>query len=169
VAIPATQVRRDVLDLDPPCECLGPLGAGCGEMRTNRPLDGFSLGRAGVARQEGAEQVIIDVERGAHMPSLCHIRVTSSRMVLGGKHSAMPHIRLIDVDEATGELREEYDAAIRRAGKVFNIVKAMSLRPRALRAAMELYKDVMFGPSELSRAERELLAVVVSCANDCHY
>jgi uncharacterized peroxidase-related enzyme len=81
----------------------------------------------------------------------------------------MPHIRLIDVDEATGELREEYDAAIRRAGKVFNIVKAMSLRPRALRAAMELYKDVMFGPSELSRAERELLAVVVSCANDCHY
>ncbi len=81
----------------------------------------------------------------------------------------MPHIRLIDVDEATGELREEYDAAIRRAGKVFNIVKAMSLRPRALRAAMDLYKDVMFGPSELSRAERELLAVVVSCANDCHY
>ncbi|MDQ4018286.1 MAG: carboxymuconolactone decarboxylase family protein [Actinomycetota bacterium] len=81
----------------------------------------------------------------------------------------MAHIRLIDVDEATGELREEYDAAIRRAGKVFNIVKAMSLRPRALRAAMDLYKDVMFGPSELSRAERELLAVVVSCANDCHY
>ncbi len=81
----------------------------------------------------------------------------------------MAHIRLIDVDEATGELRAEYDAAIRRAGKVFNIVKAMSLRPRALRAAMDLYREVMFGPSELSRAERELLAVVVSCANDCHY
>jgi AhpD family alkylhydroperoxidase len=27
----------------------------------------------------------------------------------------------------------------------------------------------MFAPSELSRAERELLAVVVSRANDCHY
>ena len=81
----------------------------------------------------------------------------------------MAHIRLIEVDEATGELRVEYDAAIRRAGKVFNIVKAMSLRPRALRAAMDLYREVMFGPSELSRAERELLAVVVSCANDCHY
>ncbi len=81
----------------------------------------------------------------------------------------MAHIRLIEVDEATGELRVEYDAATRRAGKVFNIVKAMSLRPRALRAAMDLYREVMFGPSELSRAERELLAVVVSCANDCHY
>ena len=86
-----------------------------------------------------------------------------------GKHPTMAHIRLIEVDEATGELRVEYDAAIRRAGKVFNIVKAMSLRPRALRAAMDLYREVMFGPSELSRAERELLAVVVSCANDCHY
>jgi hypothetical protein len=34
---------------------------------------------------------------------------------------------------------------------------------------MELYRAIMFGPSELSRTERELLAVVVSCANDCHY
>jgi alkylhydroperoxidase family enzyme len=34
---------------------------------------------------------------------------------------------------------------------------------------MELYKAIMFGPSELARAERELLAVVVSAANRCHY
>ena len=81
----------------------------------------------------------------------------------------MPHLRLTDVDEATGPLRAEYDAAIGRAGKVFNIVKAMSLNPATLRASMELYRTVMFGRSELSRAERELLAVVVSRANDCHY
>ncbi len=81
----------------------------------------------------------------------------------------MAYLRLIDENEATGELRRQYDAALRRAGKVFNIVKAMSLRPRVLRSAMGLYRDVMFGPSELSRAERELLAVVVSCANGCHY
>jgi alkylhydroperoxidase family enzyme len=81
----------------------------------------------------------------------------------------MAHLRLIDEGEATGELKREYDAAIRRAGKVFNIVKAMSLRPGVLSEAMGLYRAVMFGPSELSRAERELLAVVVSCTNDCHY
>ena len=81
----------------------------------------------------------------------------------------MPHIRLIEVDEATGPLREECDAAIDRAGKVFNIVKAMSLRPGVLKRSMELYKEIMFGPSELSRAERELLATVVSRHNDCHY
>lgn len=81
----------------------------------------------------------------------------------------MPNLRLIDVGEATGDLKREYDDAVRRAGKVFNIVKAMCLRPAVLRRSMDLYKEIMFGPSELSRAERELLAVVVSRANDCHY
>jgi uncharacterized peroxidase-related enzyme len=85
------------------------------------------------------------------------------------QNCAVAHLRLIDEDEATGELRREYDAAIGRAGKVFNIVKAMSLNPGVLGASMGLYKAIMFGQSELSRGERELLAVVVSCANDCHY
>jgi uncharacterized peroxidase-related enzyme len=81
----------------------------------------------------------------------------------------MPHLRLIDTGDATGDLKREYDAAVSRAGKVFNIVKAMCLRPAVLRRSMDLYREIMFGPSELSRAERELLAVVVSRANDCHY
>ena len=81
----------------------------------------------------------------------------------------VPHVRVIEVDEATGALRVEYDAAVGRAGKVFNIVKAMSLRPGVLKRSMQLYKAVMFGPSGLSRQERELLAVVVSRQNDCHY
>ena len=83
--------------------------------------------------------------------------------------TTVPHIRLTDVDEATGPLAEEYAAAMGRAGKVFNIVKAMCLNPTVLNRSMALYGAIMFGPSELSRAERELLAVVVSVANDCHY
>jgi uncharacterized peroxidase-related enzyme len=81
----------------------------------------------------------------------------------------MAYLRLIEVDEATGELRVEYDAALERAGKVFNVVKAMSLRPEVLKRSIGLYREIMFGPSPLSRQERELLAVVVSSANDCHY
>ncbi len=81
----------------------------------------------------------------------------------------MPFLRLIDVGEAVGLLREEYDAAVARAGKVFNILKAMSLRPGVLRESMGLYREIMFGPSGLTRQERELLAVVVSHENDCHY
>ena len=81
----------------------------------------------------------------------------------------MPYIRLIDEDEAEGLLREEYDAAVERAGKVFNILKAMSLRPAVLRASIELYREIMFGESELSRQERELLATVASAEQSCHY
>jgi alkylhydroperoxidase family enzyme len=81
----------------------------------------------------------------------------------------VPFLRLIDEDKAGGVLKREYDAALGRAGKVFNIVKAMSLRPGVLGRSMDLYREIMFGRSELSRAERELLAVVVSVDNDCHY
>ena len=81
----------------------------------------------------------------------------------------MPHIGLIDEDEAGGLLKEEYDAAIERAGKVFNILKSMSLNPPVLRASMELYKAIMFGESGLSRKERELLATVTSAQQFCRY
>ena len=72
-------------------------------------------------------------------------------------------------DEASGLLKEEYDAAIQRAGKVFNILKSMSRNPRVLRASIELYREIMFGESGLSRRERELLATVTSSEQDCYY
>ncbi len=81
----------------------------------------------------------------------------------------MAYIRLIDEDEAEGLLAEEYDAAVERAGKVFNILKAMSLRPAVLRASIALYREIMFGESGLSRKERELLATVASAEQSCHY
>ena len=81
----------------------------------------------------------------------------------------MAYLRLVNEDEASGLLKEEYDSAVARAGKVFNIVKAMSLRPGLLRRSMQLYREAMFCRSGLSRIERELLAVVVSRTNDCHY
>ena len=81
----------------------------------------------------------------------------------------MAHLHLIDPDDADGALAEEYDAAVGRAGKVFNIVRSMSLSPETLHASMELYKAIMFGPSQLTRQERELIATVVSATNDCYY
>jgi len=79
------------------------------------------------------------------------------------------HLELIDPDDATGALKAEYDAALARADRVYNIVRSMSLRPVVLNRSMEMYKAIMFGPSGLTRAERELLATVVSTANDCYY
>ncbi len=87
----------------------------------------------------------------------------------GYAHSAVPHIDLIDPDDASGLLKEEYDAAVGRAGKVFNIVRSMSRQPEVLREAMHLYRAVMFRPSPLSRQDRELIATVVSATNECRY
>jgi len=81
----------------------------------------------------------------------------------------MPWIRTIEQDDATGELKVEYDKAIKRAGKVFNILKVQSLNPESLRASMHLYLATMYGRSGLPRAEREMLATVVSWANHCFY
>ena len=82
---------------------------------------------------------------------------------------AVAHLRLIDPDDADGALAEEYEAAVGRAGKVFNIVRSMSLNAEVLHASLELYKAIMLGPSALTRQERELLATVVSATNECHY
>ena len=59
--------------------------------------------------------------------------------------------------------------AIQRAGRVFGIVRTMSLAPRVLKASMGLYRAIMFAEAGLSRRQREMIAVVVSRANDCHY
>ena len=81
----------------------------------------------------------------------------------------MAHIRQVRDDEATGLLARIYDEAIARAGKVFGILRVQSLNPAALDASMGMYKTLMFGPSPLSRARREMLATVVSRTNDCFY
>ena len=81
----------------------------------------------------------------------------------------MSWLRTVAPGDARGLLAQLYAEAVQRAGRVYQIVRAMSLGPHTLQASMGLYRAVMFGPSDLSRAQRELLAVVVSRANDCHY
>jgi alkylhydroperoxidase family enzyme len=87
---------------------------------------------------------------------------------LEDKHS-MAWIKTVKPEEATGELKAEYDRAALRAGKVFNILEVQSLNLAVLRASTALYVTAMFGPSGLSRADREMLATVVSWANHCFY
>lgn len=81
----------------------------------------------------------------------------------------MPWIRQIPIEEATGLLRKQFDAAVRRAGRVWRIVHVMSLNPEALRDSIRFYATVMMGRSPLSRMQRELLATVVSAEVGCHY
>lgn len=81
----------------------------------------------------------------------------------------MPHVHVLEYDETTGIARREYDAALRRAGRIWNIVSIQSQLPEVMRDSMRIYQSIMYGRSPLTRAQREMMAVVTSQANECHY
>lgn len=81
----------------------------------------------------------------------------------------MTWIETVAPERAEGRLKRLYEGAVVRAGRVFNIVRAMSLSPAIMNASLALYRRIMFAEEGLSRVQRELLAVVVSSSNDCHY
>ena len=81
----------------------------------------------------------------------------------------MPWIKQISLEEATGLLKAEFDKALQRAGRVWHIVHIMSINPRVMRDSIQFYITAMMGESPLTRVQREMLAVVVSCENNCHY
>lgn len=80
----------------------------------------------------------------------------------------MAYIDEIAPQNAGAELAEVY-AGISARGSVANILRVQSLHPAGLRTHYALYRTIMFGPSPLTRAEREAMAVEVSRANECHY
>jgi len=79
-------------------------------------------------------------------------------------------IQTVDPAEARGLLLRLYDAAMRRAGRVFNIIRIQSSRPKVLRSSTWLYLEVMQSrDSGLSRVQREMIATTVSQINGCFY
>lgn len=81
----------------------------------------------------------------------------------------MTFIKMIEPDEADPELRNAYDRVAGARGTVSNILKIHGVNSRVMLAHLELYREVQFGRSELTRREREMMAVAVSAINHCHY
>jgi len=81
----------------------------------------------------------------------------------------MAHIETVSEEDAVGELAPLYERMKDASGQVANILKLQSLSPRTLATHFAFYRELMFGKSPLSRAQRELIAVAVSQANNCHY
>lgn len=81
----------------------------------------------------------------------------------------MAYINIIEPEEATGLLKTIYDELKQKRGKLARIHKIQSLNPETIVTHMDLYLSVMFSKSPLSRAQREMMAVVVSAANKCEY
>jgi uncharacterized peroxidase-related enzyme len=81
----------------------------------------------------------------------------------------MSFIEMIHEERAEGRLAKVYEKIAGARGGVANVMKVQSLNPRAMEAHFELYKTLMFHRSELSRREREMIAVMVSATNGCDY
>ncbi len=79
-------------------------------------------------------------------------------------------IETVPEAEAKGELQRAYQrAGDAKSGRVDHIMKIHSLHPASLVDHLHLYKTLMYGDSPLTRAQREMIGVVVSAINRCEY
>ena len=81
----------------------------------------------------------------------------------------MPRIETITHDKSSGRLNEIYTDLIKKRGKLASVHTIQSLRPESIVRHMDLYLEIMFTKSDLTRAQREMIAVVVSVCNACEY
>ena len=81
----------------------------------------------------------------------------------------MPYVKTVPEDEARGLLARQYEASRRRDRRVARIIRVMSQNPEALDDLLRLYETIARSASGLSRAQREMIAVVVSKTSGCRY
>jgi alkylhydroperoxidase family enzyme len=79
-------------------------------------------------------------------------------------------IKVVDDKSADEQLARTYKGMVDPAyGRVDNIMQIHSLHPESMLAHWQLYRGVMTGTRTLPKVDRELVALVVSRLNDCHY
>jgi alkylhydroperoxidase family enzyme len=89
---------------------------------------------------------------------------------MADKKPKIAWIEVIPEEQAEGELERAYKrSADQKSGNVDNIMKIHSLHPQSLIDHLHLYKTLMHGDSPLSKAQREMIGVVVSAINRCEY
>lgn len=82
----------------------------------------------------------------------------------------MANIEVVPDDEWTGDLAALYPQVVDPTyERVDNIIAVHSLNPQGMAAHQGLYLSAMRGTATLRKVERELIALVVSQENDCHY
>lgn len=81
----------------------------------------------------------------------------------------MSYIEIINESDADGLLAEQYERFGNADGTVDNVLKVHSLNPASLEAHCALYVQSCHRPSPVTRAEREIVGVIVSMLNKCTY
>jgi uncharacterized peroxidase-related enzyme len=78
-------------------------------------------------------------------------------------------LRVPAEDELPQEVLDLWAPSLEKLGFVPNVLRLYALRPSHLLAWNAHYEEAMKGESGLTKVEREMIAVVVSVANDCAY
>ena len=76
---------------------------------------------------------------------------------------------LKETSEHSPDIRGALEYLEKEHGLVPNFVRAYSFDETKMKPFMDLYNEVMLGPSDLSMLEREMIGVAVSAVNHCHY
>ncbi len=72
-------------------------------------------------------------------------------------------------DDVPDEVKELWARPLEKLGFVPNVLRVFALRPAHLLAWWAYYDELLRGESGLTKAQREMIAVVVSATNRCHY
>ncbi|MCY4446123.1 MAG: peroxidase-related enzyme [Rhodobacteraceae bacterium] len=67
------------------------------------------------------------------------------------------------------DIEKYFQVCQEKLGLIPNVLKAYSFDSEKLRAFSTIYNNLMLAESGLSKLEREMIAVVVSSINRCHY
>ena len=78
-------------------------------------------------------------------------------------------LNLLPVDPLPDGIEKYFNACQNKLGLVPNVLKAHSFNIDKLNAFTGLYNELMLADSNLSKLEREMIAVVVSSINRCFY
>lgn len=72
-------------------------------------------------------------------------------------------------DPMPEDIQRYYDVCLDKLDMVPNVLAAYGFEPDRLRGFSQMYNALMLGASDLTKAEREMIAVAVSAHNSCHY
>jgi uncharacterized peroxidase-related enzyme len=83
--------------------------------------------------------------------------------------SAISYLPVPADDEHSPELHAAYERMLERSGFIPNVFRIFAFREPHLLRWWGHYDELLRGESGLSKQQREMIAVVVSATNRCHY
>jgi uncharacterized peroxidase-related enzyme len=78
-------------------------------------------------------------------------------------------VALPDQNKLDEDIQSYFDVCQEKLGMVPNVLRAFTFNPEKFRTFSRFYNQLMLAPCDLSKLEREMIAVVVSSCNRCYY